>query len=107
MDDQGKSPGRSYEFFTSPPRPDQLWSPPSLLSSGLTGVLSLGVNRAGREADHSPPSSAEAKNAWSYTSTPEYAFMARCLVKAQDNETETEKLCFEAGISLYNCIALL
>jgi hypothetical protein len=25
---------------------------------------------AGREADHSPPSSAEAKNAWSYISTP-------------------------------------
>jgi hypothetical protein len=24
----------------------------------------------GREADHSPPSSAEVKNAWSYTSTP-------------------------------------
>jgi hypothetical protein len=28
-----------------------------------------GVKRPGREADHSPPSSAEAKNAWSYTST--------------------------------------
>jgi hypothetical protein len=25
---------------------------------------------AGREADHSPPSSAEVKNVWSYTSTP-------------------------------------
>jgi hypothetical protein len=28
-----------------------------------------GVKRPGREADHSPPSSAEVKNAWSYTST--------------------------------------
>jgi len=27
------------------------------------------VKRAGREADHSPPSSAEIKIAWSYTST--------------------------------------
>jgi hypothetical protein len=27
-------------------------------------------------ADHSPPSSGEVKNAWSYTSTPHYAFMA-------------------------------
>jgi hypothetical protein len=35
-----------------------------------TGGLSLGVKRPGREADHSPPSSAEVKNAWSYTSTP-------------------------------------
>jgi hypothetical protein len=29
-----------------------------------------GVKRQGREADHSPPSSADIKNAWSYTSTP-------------------------------------
>jgi hypothetical protein len=29
-----------------------------------------GVKRSGREADHSPPSSAEVKNAWSYTSAP-------------------------------------
>jgi hypothetical protein len=35
-----------------------------------------GVKRPGREADHSPPSSAEVKNAWSYTSTPQYVFMA-------------------------------
>jgi hypothetical protein len=31
---------------------------------------SLGIKRPEREADHSPPSSAEVKNAWSYTSTP-------------------------------------
>jgi hypothetical protein len=31
---------------------------------------SLGVKWPGREADHSPPSSAEVKNEWSYTSTP-------------------------------------
>jgi len=30
----------------------------------------------GREADHSPPSSAEVTNEWSYNSTPQYAFMA-------------------------------
>jgi hypothetical protein len=29
-----------------------------------------GVKRPGREADHPPPSSAEVKNAWSYTSIP-------------------------------------
>jgi hypothetical protein len=32
--------------------------------------LSLGIKGPGREADHSPLSSAEVKNAWSYTSTP-------------------------------------
>jgi hypothetical protein len=49
----------------------------------VTGVLSLGVKRPGREGDHSPPSSAEVKNAWSYTPTPQYTFMAWCSVKAQ------------------------
>jgi hypothetical protein len=44
---------------------------------------SLGVKRPGREADHSPPSSAEVDNACSCTSTPLYAFMAWCSVKAQ------------------------
>jgi hypothetical protein len=46
-----------------------------------------GVKRPGREADHSPPSSAEVKNAWSYTSIPQYVFMAWCSVKHRDNFT--------------------
>jgi hypothetical protein len=36
---------------------------------GTRGSLP-GEKRPEREADHSPPSSAEVKNAWSYTSTP-------------------------------------
>jgi len=39
----------------------------------------------GREADHSPPSNADVKNAWRYTSTSEYVFMAWCLIKHRDN----------------------
>jgi hypothetical protein len=31
-----------------------------------------------------PLSSAEVKNAWNCTSTPQYTFMARCSVKAQE-----------------------
>jgi hypothetical protein len=38
-------------------------------------LVQLGVNRPGSEAEHSPLSSAEVKNAWSYTSTPQYVFM--------------------------------
>jgi hypothetical protein len=49
-----------------------LWAP---------GALTLEVKRPGREADHSPPSSAEVKNAWVYTTTPPYFFKAWCLVK--------------------------
>jgi hypothetical protein len=36
----------------------------------VPGTLSVGVNRPGREADHSPTSIVEVKNAWTYTSTP-------------------------------------
>jgi hypothetical protein len=61
----GLSPGRSWGFFSSPPRSDPLWVSPNLLSSGVPGV-----KRSGREGDHSPPTSAEVKNTWSYTSTP-------------------------------------
>jgi hypothetical protein len=40
-----------------------------------------GIKRSGLEGEHSPPSSAQVKNAWSYTSAPPYVFMARFLVK--------------------------
>jgi hypothetical protein len=53
--------------FSSPPWPDRLWGSPMLW---VPGVISLGLKRLGREANHSPPSSAEVENAWSYTSTP-------------------------------------
>jgi hypothetical protein len=46
---------------------------------------SQGIKRPGREADQSHPSSAEVKNAWSYTFTPSYVFMAWYLVKNKDN----------------------
>jgi hypothetical protein len=48
------------------------------------GALSMGVKRPEHEADHSPSSSAEVKNAWSYTSTPRYVFIAWWLVKHRD-----------------------
>jgi hypothetical protein len=35
-----------------------------------------GIKRPGREADHSPPSNADVKKIWSYTSSPPYIFMA-------------------------------
>jgi hypothetical protein len=41
-----------------------------------TGSSFPGVKRPGREVNHSPPTSAEVKKMWIYTSTPPYAFMA-------------------------------
>jgi len=35
----GSSPGKGWEFFSSPPRPDRLWDPLSLLSNGYQGLF--------------------------------------------------------------------
>jgi hypothetical protein len=42
----------------------------------IKGSLSPGLKGPGREADHSPPASAEVKKIWIYISNPPYAFMA-------------------------------
>jgi hypothetical protein len=49
----------------------------------VTAALSVEVKRPVCEADHSPPSSAKVKNAWSYTSTPPVRLHGVCLVKVQ------------------------
>jgi hypothetical protein len=56
--------------FSLPPRPRTALGPNQPPIQWIPGALSLAVKRPGREADHSPPSSAEVKNEWSYTSTP-------------------------------------
>jgi hypothetical protein len=50
-------------------------------------ALSLDVKQPGCEADHPPPSSAEVKNAWSYTSTPPISLhgVVLSLKKQRDN----------------------
>jgi hypothetical protein len=42
----------------------------------VPGALSSGVKLPGREADHSPPATAEVKKMWIYISTSSYAFVA-------------------------------
>jgi hypothetical protein len=72
LDDQGSGfqwPATAGNFFFTtasrtalgPTQPPIQWVP---------GAPSLGVQWPGREADNSPPASAEVKNGWSYTSTP-------------------------------------
>jgi hypothetical protein len=39
----GSIPGECWEFFSSPPCPDRLWSPPSLLCNGYQGLFPWGV----------------------------------------------------------------
>jgi hypothetical protein len=46
-------------IFSSPRRPDRALGSTQPPIKWVPGVLSLGVKRPGREADHSPPASAE------------------------------------------------
>jgi hypothetical protein len=45
-------------------------------------ALSMGVNWPGREADHSPPSSADVKNAFIYTYTPPIRLIGVVLIES-------------------------
>ena len=47
-------------------------------------AVSSGAKWLLHEVDHSPPSSAEVKNVWSYTLTLPYVFIAMRLVKHRD-----------------------
>jgi hypothetical protein len=66
-------------IFSSARRPDRFWGPPSLLSNGY-GAPSPGVERPGREADHSPPTSAEIKEMWSINPLPHTPSWCDCLI---------------------------
>jgi len=78
QEDRSLIPGRGSMFF-------------SLRHRAQTGSgaqpPSLGIKQPEREADHSPPYSAEVQNAWSCTSTPQFVFMAWCLVRHRENFT--------------------
>jgi hypothetical protein len=69
------------EFFLFTTLSRLVLGPTHLPIQWVTGALSLRIKRPGREADHSPTPRPESKTAWWYTSTPQYVFMAWCLVK--------------------------
>jgi hypothetical protein len=80
LDEQGfeSRQGLGIFLFTTASRPALGTTQPPI--QWVPGALFLGVKRPRHEADHSPPSSAENKNAWSYISTPQYAFVTWCSV---------------------------
>jgi hypothetical protein len=61
-----------YRLAVGPTHPAIEWA---------SGSLSQETKRPVREADHSPPSNAEFKDAWSYTSTVPSVLMEQYLVK--------------------------
>jgi len=70
----------------------------------VTGPRSLGVEPPGCEADHSPPSSAKVKNAWSYTSTPSYVYIRILQFGVYVFEMQSVGFCFPR-CSSYSFIA--
>jgi hypothetical protein len=80
VDDQGSFPGRARIFLFRHRVQPGSGAHPASYPAATEGSFP-GVKRLGREANHSPPSSTEIKNAWSYTSIPLYVFMAWCLIK--------------------------
>jgi hypothetical protein len=79
--DPREGQGRVCFFFSFAPTSRPALRPTQPPIRWVTSTLSPWVKRPGHEADHSPPSNAKSKNAWSYTSTPQYVFTAWCLVK--------------------------
>jgi len=61
------------EFFLFAKFSTQLIGPPNCQFSGY-GDSASEAKRLGCDVDYSPPSSAEVKNEWSYTSTPPMKF---------------------------------
>jgi hypothetical protein len=64
-----------------------------------TDAASLVVKRPVHETDHSPPSSAEVKNAWSCTSASQYAFLSWCPVKKKHRDKFTFTFCLMSSWS--------
>jgi hypothetical protein len=89
-------------FSSPPPYPDRSWGPSSFLSNGYRGFFTPRVKRPRHEADHSPPSSSEVKNASSYTSIPRYVFMAWCLVKYRKKLMDSYKFLYVCQVSRYH-----
>jgi hypothetical protein len=82
LDYWGLIPGRGRELFVTASRPALGSIHPPIQC--VPGALSPGIKqRQGREADHSSPCSADAKNTWFHISTSQYTFKVWCSVKAE------------------------
>jgi hypothetical protein len=69
LDESGFESGWSKRLTSSPKHSHHLWGPHILLFNGYWGSF-LGVKQSGCKVHHSPPSSAEVENEWSYISAP-------------------------------------
>lgn len=84
-------PWQRQRFFFSLRESDQLWIPPSLLSSRYHGSFPQGYTSRGHRIDHSSPFRAKFKNVRSYASLSSYIYMAWHLIK------------HKVKLTFYNC----
>jgi hypothetical protein len=63
-------PGKGMRFISFSTCPDPFLDPTSVLFKGYTKGTFPGIQQKEREAHHSPLSSVEVKNEWSYTVSP-------------------------------------
>jgi hypothetical protein len=70
--------GARYFLYSTASRPSLGPTQPPIQS--VSRAVPPGVKRSRREAYHSPSNIAKVKNTWISTSTPQYFFMAYCLI---------------------------
>jgi len=75
-------PGGAEKVFFSPRHCVQIGNMDRLAFYLMVpGALSPERKRMSCEADHSPPSTGDVKDVWSYISTAKYVFILWCLIK--------------------------
>jgi len=72
-------PGSGYTLSSSPKHPHELCSSTRHPTQQIPGTLHLRVKWQGHEDNHSPPSSAQLRNEWQYTSTPSVCLHGMCM----------------------------
>jgi len=81
----GTTPSSGQVIYPFSQAADLLRSPPTPVSTGHLVLFSAGKVAGTCSWPHSPLSSVEVKNKWSYTSSFTYVFMAWYLIKLMDN----------------------
>jgi hypothetical protein len=74
LNDRGSISGRVWEFFRFSTVSRSALGSTQPPVQWVSRVPSLGVKVTGREATNSPPYTAKFKNAWTYTSIPQYVW---------------------------------
>jgi hypothetical protein len=83
--------GSEFDFFLFSIASRPVLGPIHLLPNVYQGLFPPGVKRQRREADHSPPTSAEVKKTRIYKSTPPYVFMVQSFISLLNYTKATER----------------